>query len=69
MTIFPTWYTNKGSADATDKVWASDGVTNFNITVNEIGTEVFADRTTSNLAECTNLYYTESRVSANSTVA
>lgn len=68
MTIFPAWYTDKGFADATDKVWASDEVTNFNITVDEIGTEVFANRTTSNLTEGTNLYYTDGRVTANATV-
>lgn len=68
MTVFPTWYTDKWSADSTDKVWASDGVTNFNITVDEIGTEVFTDRTTTNLSEWTNEYYTEAKVTANTTV-
>jgi len=65
---FPTDYPDKGSADSTDKIWSSDWVTNFNITVDEIWTEVFTDRTTSNLAEWTNEYYTEAKVSANSTV-
>lgn len=68
MTIFPTWYPDKWSADSTDKVWASDGVTNFNITVDEIGNEVFIDRSTTDLAEWTNEYYTEAKVSANATV-
>lgn len=54
---FPTDYTDKGSADATDKVWASDGATNFNITVNEIWAKNFAVRTTDNLSEwAANLY-------------
>ena len=68
MTVFPTWYTDKGSADSTDKVWASDGITNFNITVWEIGDENFTDKTTTALSEWTNLYYTETRVTNNTTV-
>lgn len=68
MWIFPTWYTDKWSADSTDKVWASDAVTNFNLTVDEIWTENFSNRTTTDLAEWVNEYYTEARVDANSTV-
>lgn len=60
--IFPTNYTDKWSASASDKVWASDTVTNFNITVDEIGDRNFFDRTTSNLLEWSNLYYTDTRV-------
>lgn len=68
MTIFPTWYPDKWSADNTDKIWASDEVTNFNITVNDIGDRTFADKSTDNLAEWTNEYYTEAKVTANTTV-
>lgn len=64
MTIFPTDYTDKWSADSTDKVWSSDGVTNFNLTVDEIGNEVFTDRSTTNLTEGTNQYYTDAKVDA-----
>ena len=62
MTIFPTWYPDKWNADSTDKVWSSDGTTNFNLTVDEIGTEVFTDRSTTNLSEGTNEYYTTAKV-------
>ncbi len=68
MTIFPTWYTSKWSADSMDQIWSSDGVTNFNITVDEIGDEVFTDRSTTDLVEGTNEYYTDARVDANATV-
>ena len=68
MTVFPTWYTDKGSADNTDKVWASDNSTNFNITVWEIGDRNFTDKSTSDLSEGTNLFYTEDRVNWNVTV-
>lgn len=65
MTVFPTWYTDKWSADATDKVWSSDWVTNFNLTVDEIGTEVFTDRDTDDLTEwTTNKYATTANVDA-----
>jgi len=61
--IFPTDYTDKWSADATDKVWASDGTTNFNITVDEIGTKNFATRDTDNLSEwAINKYATTANV-------
>ena len=43
--------------------------TNFNITVWEIGDRNFTDKSTSDLSEGTNLYYTEARVTANTTVA
>lgn len=59
---FPTDFTDKWSADSTDKILSSDGVTNFNITVDEVWTEVFTDRSTTNLSEWTNLYYTDARV-------
>jgi len=65
MTIFPTWYPDKGSADSTDKVWASNWSTNFNITVDEIWDEVFTDRDTDDLSEWTNEYYTDNKVSSN----
>lgn len=68
MSIFPTWYTDKWSADSTDKVWSSDWATNFNLTVDEIWNEIFTDRSTTDLSEWTNLYYTDARVNANSTV-
>lgn len=57
MWIFPTWYTDKWSTDATDKVWASDGSTNFNINVDNIWDRVFTDRTTDDLSEWTTNKY------------
>lgn len=69
MSIFPTEYTDKWSADSTDKVFSSDWSTNFNLTVSEIWDRNFSDRDTDNLTEwVTNLYYTDARVDANSTV-
>jgi len=65
MSKFPTWYTDKGSADSTDKIWASDTSTNFNITVDEIWDEVFTDRDTDNLSEwSTNKYASTTNVNA-----
>lgn len=66
MPEFPWGLTDKGSADSTDKILAADtGWTqNFNITVDEVGDEVFTDRTTTDLTEGSNLYYTDARVDA-----
>lgn len=65
MWVFPTDYTDKWSADSTDVVFASDTSTNFNITVDEIWTEVFTDRTTDNLSEwTTNKYASTTNVNA-----
>lgn len=62
---FPTDYTDKGSADSTDKIWGSDWATNFNITVDEIWDEVFTDRDTDNLTEwTTNKYASTTNVDA-----
>ena len=68
MTIFPTWYTLKATPDWTDVVWSSDAVTNFNLTVASIALYTMTNSTTTDLPEWTNLYYTETRVTANSTV-
>lgn len=65
---FPTNYTDKGSADATDKIWSSDTVANFNITVSEVWDRNFADKSTSNLSEWTNKYYTDTLADANPTL-
>ena len=67
MTVFPTWYPDKGSADSTDKVWASDWLTNFNITVWEVWDKNFADKSTSDLSEWTNEYYTTAKVVTDTT--
>ncbi len=62
MWIFPTNYPDKWSADSTNKIFASDWVTNFNITVDEIWDENFSNRSTSDLVEWMNQYFTDIRV-------
>lgn len=67
--IFPTNYTTKATPDWTDVVWSSDAVTNFNLTVASIALYTLTNNNTDSLSEwATNLYYTEARVTANSTV-
>lgn len=67
--IFPTDYTTKVTPDWTDVVWSSDAVTNFNLTIASIALYTMTNSTTDDLSEwATNLYYTDTRVSANSTV-
>lgn len=69
--IFPTDFTNKTTLVAWDKVLWYDSVwlTNNNFTILAIYNYIIATITTTNVAEGTNLYYTEARVTANTTVA
>lgn len=67
--IFPTDYTTKWTPDWNDVVWSSDAVTNFNLTVASIALYTLTNNDTDDLSEwSTNLYYTEARVTANTTV-
>lgn len=68
MTVFPTWYTSKAIPDWTDVVWSSDAIINFNLTVASIALYTMTNNSTTDLLEGTNLYYTEARVTANTTV-
>lgn len=66
---FPTDYTTKPTPDWTDVVWASDSLTNFNLTISSIALYTLTNSTTDNLPEwVTNLYYTDARVDNNATV-
>ena len=62
--IFPTDYPNKPTADTNDVMFASDWVTNFNLSVWNVATRAFQNKTTTDLAEWTNLYYTDARTLA-----
>ena len=67
--IFPTDYTDKWSADSTDKLWAWDDTSNFNLTVDAIWTENFSNRTTDDLTEWdTNLYLSDTNLSDSSII-
>jgi len=76
MSIFPTGYTDKTTLVDEDKVFGydSESVTpevdwNKNFTIWSIRTQVLDGADTDDIAEwSTNLYYTEARVDANSTV-
>lgn len=69
MAEFPTDYTTKVIPDWTDVVWSSDAVTNFNLTIASIALYTLTNSDTDSLPEWViNLYYTEARVTANSTV-
>lgn len=68
MTIFPTWYSTKWTPDWTDIVWSSDAITNFNLTIASIALYTMTNSSTTDLPEGTNLYYTETRVTNNTTV-
>jgi hypothetical protein len=70
MTIFPTWYTDKTTLVAWDKVWGydSEAIDNKNFLLSAIKTYVLTGITTSEVAEGTNLYHTEARVTSNATV-
>lgn len=59
--IFPTDYPNKASADTNDVMFSSDWVTNFNLSVWNVATRAFANKTTTDLTEWSNLYYTDAR--------
>jgi len=75
VNIFPTSYTDKATPVAWDKVMGYDSVanTNNNITVGWIANATMASKTTTDLSEWTNLYYTDTRtdarVTANTRVA
>ena len=67
--IFPTDYSTKWTPDWTDVVWSSDAVTNFNLTIASIALYTLTNSDTDSLSEwVTNLYYTEARVTSNTTV-
>jgi len=68
--VFPDNFTTKTTPVAWDKVMGYDSVSleNKNLTVDWIATTAFSDRTTDNLIEWTNEYYTEAKVTANTTV-
>jgi len=67
MTVFPTWYTDKTTPIAWDKLWGYDSVwvANVNISVWDIGTANFLARDTDNLTEwTTNKYASTTNVNA-----
>lgn len=73
--IFPTNYTDKITLVAWDKVWGYDSESatptidwNKNFTLLAIYNYIISTITTSDISEWTNLYYTEARVTANTTV-
>ncbi len=76
MAIFPDGYTDKSTLVAWDKVFWYDSESstptvdwNKNFTILAIYNYVIATVTTSNVTEWANLYYTEARVNANTTVS
>ena len=70
MAIFPTDYTDKTTLVAWDKVWGydSEAVSNRNFLLSAIKNFVLSWLSTTDVSEWTNLYYTEARVTANTTV-
>lgn len=70
MAIVPTWYTNKATPVDNDSLWGydSEAVENKNFLFSAIQTYVLNWLTTTDVSEWTNLYYTDARVDANSTV-
>jgi len=70
MWIFPTDYTDKATLVDWDKVFSydSEAVENVNFTLLSIFNYITNKITTSDVDEGTNLYYTDARVTANSTV-
>ena len=70
MAIVPTWYFNKATPVDNDSLWGydSEAVENKNFLFSAIQTYVLNWLTTTDVSEWTNLYYTDARVDANSTV-
>ncbi len=75
MSTFPTWYTDKTTLTAWDKVFWYDSETgtpsidwNKNFTLLSIYNYIISTISTTDVTEWDNLYYTEARVTANSTV-
>lgn len=70
MAIVPTSYANKATPVDNDSLWGYDSewVANVNFLFSAIRNYILSGITTTNVSEWTNLYYTEARVSANSTV-
>jgi len=70
MSVVPTWYPNKAAPVDNDSLWGYDSewVANANFTLLALLWYFTSNITTSDISEWTNLYYTEDRVTANSTV-